>query len=93
MPELGKMSRRGHRQVLLDKLTWLLCKRVQSLQVRAELLHSPHGDLAASFRAGWFFFPFSKSEVGPGLAYRTKKYSVALLLWDSRKLVLAYLFL
>lgn len=59
MPELGKMSRRGHRQVLLDKLTWLLCKRVQSLQVRAELLHSPHGDLAASFRVGWFFFPHS----------------------------------
>lgn len=43
MPELGNVSRKACRQVLLGKLSWLLCQRVQSSQVRAELLHSQWG--------------------------------------------------
>lgn len=64
MPELSNASRKARRKVLLDKLSWLLCKRVQSSQVRAELLCKgcraqtlrselscciPSGDHAASF--------------------------------------------
>lgn len=50
-PEQDNVSRKAWRQVLLS---WLLCQRVQSSQVRAELLHSQRG---ACCELGRFFSP------------------------------------
>lgn len=77
-------SRKAWRQGLLS---WLLCHRVQSSQVRAELCNSQCG--ACSKLGGGSFSPLSKSGMGPDKAngqmdkaYGTSKCSMALLEQD-----------
>lgn len=87
-PEEDNVSTKAWRQVLLS---WLLCQRVQSSQVRAELLQFPVWSLL-QVREGVFFPPhclnLEWAQMRP-----VEPTNVVWHYWSRTELVLSYLFL